>query len=146
MKYTLLIALLLIAAPIALADNHSTQYCDYLTEEIGMEVGDEVPGFVPYKNERVALFNVDAENQGHVITTNGEISSVGCESIENATYKVTVTSTETINAVFNSEKPLGEFDDQKAEGNVIVEGQTTGKKIKSSFAFAGVKVLSWFGL
>ena len=104
-----------------------------------------VPGFVPYGNERVNIYDLQNRSVGHVITEDSVVAAVGCQTVDEPTYEVYVQDLATVDRILHSESPLNQLQDEKRARNVRIEGTSLAKRVKQGFTMTAARVLGWLG-
>lgn len=134
---------LLIAAPLALAAP-AEDVCEYLANS-SLE-GAQLPGYVPYGNERINLYTGDDTSVGHVITESSVVTSANCTAIDAPTYEVYVQDLATVDRILHADAPMSQLNDERRARNVEIRASTFSKQVKNSVLMGVTRVLSWLGL
>jgi hypothetical protein len=156
MKKIILILLIVSVLPMALAQDLNEEsfeeveqieidleLCRDLINKTGAVSGAIVPGFMPYKNERINIYNPEDILIGHLETSDGVVSSISCAELENPTIIATITDLSVIDEILDSEKPLKELNNKIGE-DIILNGQGFASSAKIVFARFGLRIASLF--
>lgn len=153
MKKLLLLGLIMIfVVSFAVAENETemketekeeANLCDYLMNDVGIEVGDKIPGYIPYSNEVMNIYDADESLVGHVVLEKSEITSIGCEAKESPTYKVYLADDSVVEEILSAESPVDALND-KLGNDIKLVGQSAGKKVKAKATGFILKIVSWF--
>ena len=113
-------------------------------QNTGMTAGMDVPGYVPYKNERINVYTNEGQVVASVILTDKTVTSLTCNSTTDPTMNVYVQDAQTVTDVFNAASPIDAAHQKVKAGAVRIEGVTPAKKVKTFFAKIGLGIASWF--
>lgn len=116
--------------------------CNYIKEKV--EVGGEIPGFIPFQDERFNIYNFDNEVIGHLISEDGVLTSISCTNITNPSYNLYINSLEVAQMIGEGESSLRQFNEAKAKNLIRLEGTSFGKKVKGSITSIIMKIAGWF--
>ena len=103
-----------------------------------------IPGYIPFKNERVIV--KDRANTFNVglIVSDGKIVNLSCSAIENPTYYLIFSNLNVVKGLATADDPIKELKKDIDNKDVIIEGIGFTKKVKAFFAKLGFKIFSWF--
>lgn len=123
MKKIILILLVIFSIPVGLAQS---TLCDDFIDKTERISNSSVPTVLPYKNEVINVYTFEDEFIGHISTDKGEVSSIGCEELEEPTLNVKISNLSIIDLVLDSDKPLKEFDNALEEDILISSTSNLG--------------------
>jgi hypothetical protein len=106
--------------------------------------GQKIPRLMPYKNEVFNAYDFKGNPIAHLVIKNKEIISYGCDVVEDATYKVSIRSVDTIKNIQDAKSPMKEFNKKLKTKEIQVKGVKLTKKLKWAFTKPVVKIGSWF--
>ncbi|MFT4326090.1 MAG: hypothetical protein ACMXYK_01160 [Candidatus Woesearchaeota archaeon] len=145
MKKLLLLGLMVLMASVVFADTitDSHEICTYILEETVLEVGSVIDGRLMYSND---VFNAFSQGEvvGHIVLDDRVVTSMGCDLVENPTFIVEIKDLETIEAINTAESTFSALDSAMSRGDISLQGQSLGKRVKGFLTRAAVKVASWF--
>ncbi|MFT7615982.1 MAG: hypothetical protein ACI8Y7_000810 [Candidatus Woesearchaeota archaeon] len=137
---SLCLAVLMMASTLVAAND----ICEYVTTEAGFVIGGVLPGFIPYKNEKINIYTTTDEPVGHITTKDGALSELDCTLIEEPTYIIKVQDVQTIKDILEAESAADALDDALGDDKILVDGQTATKAVKNFFTQIFIKIGSWF--
>lgn len=143
MKKVILILVLLSSAMFVYADE-GDELCAYLTEDLGVTTGMEIPSYVPYSNEVFNIYTKDGQTVGSVVIEESVVTGISCEETEGATYNIYISGKSTIDDVINSSSKADVIDQKLDDDEIVIEGQTFTKRVKNFFTVLGIEMGSWF--
>ena len=144
-KYTIIIATLILASIFATGLVSAEGICSYIQDDLQATVGKEIPSYIPYGNEVFNVKSSETEKVGYIAIEDSVITDIGCnDSLENATYVLYVKNLDTVKTIATSESPADALDQAMSDGDLTLEGQSFGKKLKASIMRFGIKIASWF--
>ncbi len=104
----------------------------------------QVPKGIPFNNEVFNIYTLDGQTVGHIEIQKKQVASISCETSEKPTYDIKIKETQTIKDILASEKPIDELNSKIKNKEIILEGQSSGKKLKGFFTKIGLKLAGWF--
>lgn len=141
--FILLFVASFVAAEQEVEEEAEVSLCDYLMNDVGIEVGDKLPGYIPYSNEVMNIYDSEENLVGHVVLEKSEITSIGCEAKDAPTYKVYLANDNVIDDILGAESPVDALND-KLGNEINLVGQSAGKKVKAKATGFILKIVSWF--
>ena len=91
-----------------------------------------LPNKAPFSNEVVNVYLLE-ESIGYVVLKDKKIESYGCGENEGPTYKIFIESEEVVEKILDSENMINEYNEQRAEGGLRVEGVGAWRSVKLFF-------------
>ena len=132
------------AFDLADAQGKGKEICDFLLANTDAQ-GAHMPSGVPFKNEVFEAFTLEGELIGSMSVEDGIINGISCSSPgKPVTIKVTVKDQDTVLNIFRAQDPLAAWNEERAQGNINLEGQAFGTKMKVEAIKTAAKVLGWF--
>lgn len=119
------------------------ELCNKIMSIDKIEVGGKLPGYIPYGNEKMNVYDSEDALVGNVVFEKGVMVSMGCTDVEDPTYKVYLKDDDVVDDIMGAESPIDELSDRLGK-DIILEGQSFTKKVKGSFTGMMVSIASWF--
>lgn len=117
--------------------------CEDLIEKTRAVNGATVPSFIPYKNERINIYNPENVLVGHIKTEQGIVSSIDCEELEEPTLVAKIIDLSVIDEILDSENPLKELNN-RIGNDIILDAQGFIRSAKLIFAKLSINIASLF--
>lgn len=109
-----------------------------------IEEGFELPGYVPYKNEKFNIYTNEGLDVGTLILENKKFKGFDRVISEDFTYKIYLKDMETINSIINSENPLDKFNELKKSKELKIEAKGVFGKVKTGIISFFAKIAGFF--
>jgi uncharacterized membrane protein len=139
----ILLIISIINVSIILAQTPS-EICDYLNTNYKDLEGQELPSFIPYKNEIFNIYTNDDLEIGYLEIKDGTIQKFECNMHDKPTYKVFIQGLETFEKIESSDDPIGTLNTMISNKEIKIEGQTMFKSMKKTLSNLLLKIASWF--
>jgi hypothetical protein len=138
-KLILLLFFIVLVSSIVFASGK--EICDYFIEEKGITAGESsVPSYIPYKNDVINAYTLDGEIIGHIVINNRVVTSIDCELTEKPNFILKVKDLDVVKSI-NS---ISSLNNALNNEDIVIEGQSLGKKLKNIFAKLGIRIASIF--
>ena len=108
------------------------------------QVGNSLPGFIPYKNDVFNVYDLEGTPVGHITLVQGEITAVDCTVVEEPTNNVFVKNGAVIDDIKASENSAKTYQEMKRDGFISIKGVHFKNKVKTGFVNIGLFFASLF--
>lgn len=106
--------------------------------------GTELPGFVPFKNEIVQIYQLPNISIGHVTLKDGVVTNVNCTNDNDATLEIYYKNIASVEKIANAKDPAKVYQEEIANGDLVIKAKTFSNKVKKSIVNLALRVWGWF--
>ncbi len=117
--------------------------CQELIERTEVVEDASIPRYLPYRNDKINIFDPNEELIGHLETSNGKVESIGCEALDEPNIHAYISDLEVIDIILDSDDPLKELNARLKE-DIILEGQSFGSQTKLVVSRMFIRIASLF--
>jgi len=112
--------------------------CEFMKNEVE---GKGLPGGIPYSNEVVNVYTLEEEKVGCIVLKDKKFNSVECSVQDEPTYNAYVKDLKTFEDIKASDDKIAEFKAKLSSKDIVLKGESIGKKIKLFFTKIVLKFL-----
>lgn len=117
--------------------------CESIISLSKISVGDSLPGFLPFRNDLINIYDFSDEEVGHIMISGGLVESFDCSVVDEPSIIARIVSSDVVDVIFNSEKPLRTLNEQLGEG-VLIEGTGFVSNAKVGLSRMMIRVANFF--